>query len=247
VLTTRRRAASIRMMNLDGLFMDMYGTLTGGDRAAVEDTCRAVIEDHGLALTARQLSITWGDAFFHALEQANGARFETLAELERRTLRETMARLGFHVDPDPYVRRLVAYWRDPPLQAEVLAFLAACPVPICVVSNADRDDLGAALGRHGIDVHAIVTSEDARSYKPDTAIFELALQQTGWNPDRVLHVGDSLHSDVGGAQAAGLRSVWLNRVHRIHDVGEATPDYEFTDLRGLAALLRNGDDAATTP
>jgi FMN phosphatase YigB (HAD superfamily) len=53
----------------------------------------------------------------------------------------------------------------------------------------------------------------------------------------VIHVGDSLHSDVGGALAAGIRSGWVNRSHRIHDIGTHEPDYEFEDLTGLAALV----------
>ena len=36
---------------------------------------------------------------------------------------------------------------------------------------------------------------------------------------------------------AGLRSGWLNRVHRIHDIGTDDPDYEFADLMGLTKLV----------
>ncbi len=83
----------------------------------------------------------------------------------------------------------------------------------------------------------LVTSEDARSYKPHREIFEMALARTGWRRDRVIHVGDSLHSDVGGAMAAGIRSGWVNRAHRIHDIGNHQPDHEFVDLHGLTALV----------
>jgi len=50
-------------------------------------------------------------------------------------------------------------------------------------------------------------------------------------------IGGSLHSDVGGAIAAGIRSRWVNRTHRIHDIGNHQPDHEFADLLGLAALV----------
>jgi HAD superfamily hydrolase (TIGR01493 family) len=227
-------------MELDGLFVDMYGTLTTGDRAAVEAVCAQIVADAGLRLSAYELSITWGERFFAEMEQANGARFETLSALEARTLAETMTALGTQVDPWPYVRRLVDYWQNPPLQPDAAAFLTGCRTPVCIVSNADRVDIEAALRRHGLRVTGLMTSQDARSYKPDPELFAAALRLTGWRRERVLHVGDSLHSDVGGAQRAGLISGWVNRAHRIHDVGNHVPDYEFADLHELRRLADGG-------
>jgi 2-haloacid dehalogenase/putative hydrolase of the HAD superfamily len=161
------------------------------------------------------------------------------------------------VDPRPFIDRLVAYWRDPPLQPDAAAFVAQCPVPVYVVSNADEDDLREALRRCGLAqlefgqgqrlpaqpgrVVGAVTSEEARAYKPEPAIFEIALARTGWRRDRVLHVGDSLHSDVGGARRAGLKCAWINRGHRIHDIGTDQPDFELPDLGALLEML-NGRD-----
>lgn len=229
------------MMELEGVFLDMYGTLTTGDRAAVEATCREIIGDTGVSISAHELSVTWGERFFHAMDFHNGAGFKTLLEIEAQTLHETMLMLGVELNPDGYVRRLSSYWQDPPLQPEVREFLARFPLPICVVSNADRLDVDSALARHEIRVAGVVTSEDARSYKPDRKIFEDALRLTGWRRERVIHVGDSLHSDVGGAIVAGLRSGWVNRVGRIHDIGHTDthkPHYEFEDLMGLHALVQ---------
>lgn len=224
-------------MALDGVFLDMYGTLTSGDRAAVEATCAQIVKDTGVPLTAHELSIIWGERFFAAMDHSNGDAFLPLCELEAKTLAETMAALGVSVTPWPYVARLVGYWRHPPLQPEVREFLAAFRTPICIVSNADRADLEEALARLEIRVAGLLTSQDARSYKPDAGIFKAALALTGWRRERVLHVGDSLYSDVGGALGFGLRSVWINRAHRIHDIGNHEPDYELADLAGLTPLI----------
>ncbi len=224
-------------MNLDGLFVDMYGTLTAGDRAAVEAVCADLIRDTGLGLTARELGIAWGERFFDAMSSANGSGYRTLTEIETATLVDTMAALGHAVEPTPYIARLVEYWRNPPLQSDAREFLGHCPAPVWIVSNADRADLDAALDRLGLRVDGVMTSEDARSYKPHPGIFEATLRQSGWRREGVLHIGDSLHSDVGGARAAGLKSVWINRQHRIHDIGTDTPDYEFAGLRPLRQWL----------
>lgn len=231
-------------MDLDGVFLDMYGTLTTGDRATVEAVCAAVIRDTGVRRTARDLAVTWGERFFAAMDTAGADGFETLLQIETRTLRETMAELGVALEPDRYAARLTDYWRNPPLQPEVPEFLRVFPRPICIVSNADRIDLDAALTRHGIRVAGVVTSDDVRSYKPNPRIFEAALELTGWRHARVLHVGDSLHSDVGGARRAGLRAGWVNRAHRIHDIGTEQPDYEFGNLMDLHALLSGTHDRA---
>jgi len=225
------------LLELDGVFLDMYGTLTAGDRAAVESVCTEVVALTGVPLSPVELSVRWGVRYFAALECCNDGQFCNLFEVEARTLRETMRELGVDLDPYPFAQALTAYWRDPPLQPEALEFLSEFKAPICLVSNADRADIEAALARHGIEIPFIVTSEDVRCYKPAARIFAEALRRTGWRRERVIHVGDSLHSDVGGALAAGLRSGWVNRAHRIHDVGNHVPDYEFENLRGLMALV----------
>lgn len=225
-------------VQLDGVFMDMYGTITTGDRQAVENVCVDLVRDTAIPMTPTELSVYWGDLFFAEMEQANHDRFATLFDVEARTLRDAMRRLNIDLEPETYVRQLTAYWQDPPLQPEVREFLAAFPLPICIVSNADRLDVDRALRTRDIRVHHVVTSEDVRAYKPDPRIFEIALQQTGWNPERTIHIGDSVHSDVGGAHRAGIRCAWLNRAHRIYDVGsEETPDWEIENLLELLPLL----------
>ncbi len=225
-------------VELDGIFLDLYGTLTAGDRQAVEAVCESIIRETGLSISTHELSITWGERFFHSLDFRSGEGFVTLFDIEVETLRDTMALLGVEVDAVAYSRRLREYWRNPPLQDDASDFFASVRYPLCIVSNADRADAEVALKMHGLQVEALVTSEDARSYKPDRAIFEMALSRTGWRRERVIHVGDSLHSDVGGAIVAGLRSGWLNRAHRIHDIGTHEPDHEFDGLSALGAWLR---------
>lgn len=225
-------------MDFDGIFLDMYGTITSGDRQAVEAVCGRIVTDYEIGLSAHELSITWGERFFASLDCCSGSGFITLAELERKTLIDTMAQLGVKVDPEPYVQALMDYWRNPPLHDDARGFFSAIRVPVCLVSNADHEDAILALASHGIDLPLVITSEHTRSYKPDREIFEQALRLTGWRRDRVMHVGDSLHSDVGGARVAGIKAGWVNRAHRIHDIGTHEPDHEFEDLMDLLRFLQ---------
>ncbi len=72
--------------------------------------------------------------------------------------------------------------------------------------------------------------------KPDRRIFELALDKCGCDPSQVVHVGDSLPSDIRGANGIGIRSVWLNRDGAANDTS-IKPDHEINDLRELLDLL----------
>ena len=224
--------------NFDVLFIDFFGTLVTGDRRAVEDTCAQVVSDHRLAMSAAELALVWGERFFQAIDSRNNHEFATLYECECVTLRDTVhAITGESIDPQPYADLLKAYWMNPPAAPGAFEALEGIDIPICVVSNADTADVRAALARLQFPVDELVTSEDARSYKPDAAIFEHALAAMRVSPERVLHVGDSLHSDVQGAARMGIASCWVQYEDRILDIGAAIPDHKINNLIGLHEIL----------
>jgi len=221
-----------------GIFLDFYGTVVGGDREAVESLCADLITSYNLDVSAADLAVQWGREFFAETTQANDSAFRNLFECECRSLQRTLARYGLRIDPAPYAEQLRRYWRKPEPLPGAAEALEALPVPVCIVSNADREDLLAATARLKMRCQHIVTSEDARAYKPHPGIFRFALKVTGWPAERVLHVGDSLYSDVGGARRLGLRAAWLDRPGRISDIGNARPDYRIRTLAELPALLK---------
>lgn len=93
--------------------------------------------------------------------------------------------------------------------------LHAAGIPLAVVSNADGtvdqilSDAGVCQVGPGplTPVAIIVDSGAVGVAKPDPAIFTPALDALGSEAARTLHVGDSVHYDVGGARAAGLQAV----------------------------------------
>lgn len=227
------------MSALDGLFIDFYGTIAAGDRDVVERTCRRVVEHFALPDDAATLARRWGDRFFAAITKHNDGDFRTLFECECASLLDTLRDEVGSFDAAAFCEDLRTYWQHPPLHddaVDALAAVAALPVPVCLVSNVDRADIETAIERLGLRFDHVVTSEDARSYKPHGAIFEQAIRRTGWRRERVLHVGDSLHSDVFGAESAGIVGVWLHRPDRIHDIGRSEPAHTIHGLHELAAL-----------
>lgn len=229
----------MKTSRFDVVLMDFFGTLAAGDVQAVEDVCTAVIRDLRLNETAAGLAQRWGRSFFQEMEACNAGVFRTILECECTSLEKAVATLGPAIDARPYMESMIRYCQNPPLHEEVHEVLLGLNVPVCVVSNADEHDLRLALNSCGLVVHAAVSSEAARSYKPDRRIFEIALDRMGVAPARCLHVGDSLHSDVRGAAALGITTAWVVRGVRIGDVadGVPAPDHTLTSLRELTAIL----------
>ena len=221
----------------DVVFIDFFGTIADGDRCQVEATCRRIVRDYDLSLPAPEFAVRWGKRFFAVSDQSNHDQFKTLYEIECVSLRQTMHELGVECDPIPYADELQRYWRNPSLHADAKDALAVLAVPVCCVSNADEADLQTAFSAHGLRFDGIVSSERARSYKPDAGIFQYAMKMMDVSPERCVHVGDSLHSDILGAQELGITGVWFERDGRISDIGDSKPDFTIKSLSELELFL----------
>ena len=79
---------------------------------------------------------------------------------------------------------------------------------------------------------AILISGEVGIGKPDSGIFLHALEVLAALPAESVMVGDSLTRDILGAQRAGIKGIWLNRLGC--DSGdEITPDVHITSLSQL--------------
>lgn len=85
-----------------------------------------------------------------------------------------------------------------------------------LVTDAQRVFLEAELRETGLEAmfEVMVVSSDLGYRKPDSRMFMPALAAFGARSEEAMYVGDSLERDVGGARAAGLTGVWLDRHHR---------------------------------
>jgi FMN phosphatase YigB (HAD superfamily) len=130
--------------------------------------------------------------------------------------------------------------------------LAAITLPLAVWANTREGDerhVRAWLTRAGLDgvFTWVITSADAGARKPSSRFFDYALARCGCAPDDVLFVGNQLNTDVAGANAAGIRSVWLaGEAYRSDDDRPcaASPTYTIERLADLPALVRQLVEAA---
>ncbi len=219
------------------VFFDFYGTIASGDVEAVERACAHVVRDFDLPITAREMVVEWGNRFFAEVDACRVNGFRRLYDCECASLVATCAQWVGQIDPTPYADELFEYMSFPNLHPEAKEVLQSIDLPKICVSNADDDHLLPAIERHGLEFDAVVSSEQAASYKPESAIFEHALEVFSLKPRNVLHVGDSLHSDVGGARSAGICAVWVCRERRIHDVGSGEADHKISSLSDLRRIV----------
>ena len=109
-------------------------------------------------------------------------------------------------------------------------------VRIGSVTNGNADLQTIGLARH---FDASVAAPGFGVAKPDPRIFLEACRLLGVAPQEAVYVGDDLLLDVQGAQRAGLRAVWMNRVGKINDVpDQVQPDVEVSSLDGLLDWLK---------
>lgn len=83
-------------------------------------------------------------------------------------------------------------------------------------------------------VEFAVTSGDVGVEKPDPRIFQAALERAGVGAASALMVGDSISSDLRGAEAVGIRAVLMDRYNN-HPQHDEHP--RVIDVYGVATLL----------
>lgn len=192
------------------VFLDFYGTVVHEDGEVIKKIKEIIIET-GCVSNRSEIGAFWWNEFQTMYTNAYGTTFETQRELEYKSLEKTLKKFKSSANPVELSDMMFAHWVKPPIFDESKEFFEKCPVPIYIVSNIDTADILNALEYHGLKPAGVFTSEDARAYKPRKELFQMALQSVGLNGNEVVHIGDSLCSDVKGAGELGINAIWVNR------------------------------------
>lgn len=206
------------MIMIKAVFLDFYGTVVHEDGAVIKEITRIIIET-GKVDDKSQIGTFWWNEFQTMFMNSYGSAFEKQRTLEYKSLEKTLTRFQSDASAAELSEKMFAHWVKPPIFDESKEFFETCPVPIFIVSNIDTADIMSALQYHGLNPAEVFTSEDAKSYKPRKELFQLALSSVKLGADEVVHIGDSLSSDVKGASALGIHTIWVNRSRREVPVG----------------------------
>ena len=127
-------------------------------------------------------------------------------------LRDTLAAPGLDLDALTEVLLEAIRFEPFPDAVPALVELRAAGVRLVAASNWDVS-LHEQLERTGLRplLDGAVSSAEAGAAKPDPEILLRALEIAGAAPGDAWHVGDDLEADVGGARAAGIDAVLVDR------------------------------------
>jgi len=102
-----------------------------------------------------------------------------------------------------------------------------------VITNATKKAVSAYLDL-GLEPYLdiVVTSEEAKTDKPDPAIFLLALEKADVRPASSVYVGDQYDVDVSGARRANIAPVMIDRYDLYPDINDCPR------IRTLPELMR---------
>ncbi len=105
---------------------------------------------------------------------------------------------------------------------------------LAILSNTDRDLIDASMSSIGVPFELAVVAGEIGSYKPAHRHWEVFRETTGADPERHVHVAQSVYHDIVPASELGLPSIWINRRDEPDD---PRPARTLPDLAGLADAL----------
>ncbi|BFL65720.1 2-haloacid halidohydrolase IVa (plasmid) [Roseomonas mucosa] len=234
----------MRLTDFKVLTFDCYGTLIDWESGMIEGL-RPLTEKVGRPLGRNE--ILEAHAFHESTQQI-----------------QTPARPYAELLPIVY-KRLAEQWGVPVTLEECLAYgrsVGNWPAfedspgalrylkkfyKLVILSNVDNASFAASNKRLQVEFDAIITAEDAGSYKPSPRNFEYMLQRLGAGlggekigKEHILHTAESMFHDHRPANAFGLASCWIYRRHKDQGFGATMNpgtmphvDFQFNSMADL--------------
>jgi len=84
----------------------------------------------------------------------------------------------------------------------------------------------------------ILVSDVIGAYKPSSDAFRQLERALGCSASELWYVGDNPVADIGGAQAYGVRAIWLDRDGIPYPADLAPPDARVENLTDVLAIIR---------
>lgn len=220
--------------NYKTLTFDCYGTLIDWENGIL-GYLQPLLESYGAHVID-----DWVLAFFAECEpelQAEGVSYRTVLG---RILQRFGTRLGFTPNEDTQnaFANSIEYWQ--PFADTVPALRAlARKYELAIVSNIDNDLFAFSNQYLGVEFAHVITAQEVGAYKPDKAMFNVALKQV---QTPVLHIAQSRFHDIAPANELGLDTVWINRAGTLKGGGavrpaDAEPTWTFSTLGELAQAM----------
>lgn len=210
-------------MQYTDLIFDLYGTLVDihtEENEEVWEKTSLYFRFYGADFTGPALK----DAFREELkrrEAKEGQAYECYPDIPfEQVLAELFRSKGIRENPEDLGRNAaqlfrilsIEYLKLYPGVKETLAMLRQKGFRLWLLSNAQRIFTAYELRSLGLEEYfdGIWISSDYRCRKPDLRFFRAPLQERNLPPKNCLMIGNDLMTDIAGAKAAGLATLYMH-------------------------------------
>ncbi len=212
---------------------DAYGTLFDVQDAARQ--ARDLLGDQWQPLAetwrAKQLQYTW----LRSLMRKHVDFWQVTGD----ALDYAMA--GLEIKDAKLRKRLMALYLEAaayPEVKETLSRLKKGSLTLAILSNGTEKMLASAAANAGITdlLDAVLSVEEVGVFKPDPAVYLLAVDRLGLPPERMCFVSSNAW-DAHAAKAFGYQVIWCNRFQQARERIPEPPDAEIDNLSALPEFV----------
>lgn len=231
------------MAEIKAIIFDMYQTLVQDPSGQWRSSFKSIIEEQGLDITSEQLWQGWrkSEEQFRLRRTDPALPFQTYFDAWAGGFRSAFEMMGVPGDAAAATSRFFddLSRREPfPETPQALRELQA-HYRTAVLSNADDGFLLPNLKLLDFEFEAVLSSEMARSYKPQPELFNEMLRRLALQPEETVYVGDRHYEDVFGASSVGMNAVWINRGDRELRDDLPHPAHQVSSLLELPGLIED--------
>lgn len=195
---------------LKAVFLDYTGTIAQEQNGYALKMAQLIAENSSLHDMPEIFRIWW--AMLKELEDASyGDSYRTEDQIAEKALDLLGEKYGFCGSREAFMELAHLFWSKSPAFGDVKEFFERCPLPVYIVTNNGEEYVNVFLRDNGLRCQGIVCGDMVKAYKPHRELFVRALEISRCAPDEAVHIGDSVTSDVRGAQSAGIRPILLDR------------------------------------
>ena len=221
----------------------MYQTLVQDPGGQWRSSFKAIVEEQGLGITAQQLWEEWHESEeqFRLRRTDPALPFQSYFEAWASGFRLAFEKMQVAGDAEAATRRFFADLskREPFPETPLALDVLQSRYRTAVLSNADDGFLLPNLELLDFEFETVLSSEMARSYKPQPKLFEEMLARLSLPADQTIYVGDRHYEDVHGASHVGMNAVWIDRGDRGLREDLPPPPRQIASLMELPGLIEN--------
>ena len=236
------------MAQIKAVIFDMYQTLVQDPSGQWRSSFKSIAEEQDLGVSAEQLWQGWhkSEEEFRLRRVDPSLPFQTYYEAWAGGFRLAFRELDVPGDADAATRRFFADLsrRQPFPETSQALEQVRQSYRTAVLSNADDGFLLPNLELLDAEFETVLSSEMARSYKPQPELFEKMLDRLSLEPAEAVYVGDRHYEDVHGASSVGMNAVWVDRNDRGLRDDLPPPAHRVSSLLELPDLIRTSINGA---